>query len=357
MNLKEELGMLCGGAVEVLAGDPLDIPCIETSDPEKLCKHPVVSVHMITYNHEPYIRQAIEGVMMQKTDFEFELVIGEDCSTDKTREICFEYQAKFPDKVRVLWWNKNLGGIGANGKRVEARCRGAYIAFCEGDDFWIDEYKLQRQYDLVKKTKSVGCVAFNRIMDCDGHEENSVWSPKATINSSDYLKHYFHTSTYFFHKETLVKMKSKFSRILQWYDTVVFHCMADMGDIALLPEIVSTRRITGRGVATSLSDQRRVVLGLKQLIPLYLYGPQKWHNNFGERILDMTCHYFYRHTLRFSHEDFVKYKGVVQRVFFKSFLRFIWSLCAWMALARFIKYRTESWFVDIVSFISARRSR
>ena len=63
---------------------------------------------MITYNHEPFIRQAIEGVMMQKTDFEFELIIGEDASQDKTREICLEYQKKYPDKIRVLWWHENL---------------------------------------------------------------------------------------------------------------------------------------------------------------------------------------------------------------------------------------------------------
>ena len=88
MTLKEELEILRGEPIGVFTGDPMDIPCIETSDAEKLCKRPVVSVHMITYNHEPYIRQAIEGVMMQKTDFEFELIIGEDCSQDKTREIC-----------------------------------------------------------------------------------------------------------------------------------------------------------------------------------------------------------------------------------------------------------------------------
>ena len=94
MTVKEEFEMLRGEPIKVFEGDSMNIPCIETSDAEKLCKHPIVSVHMLAYNHEPYIRQAIEGVMMQQTDFEFELVIGEDCSTDKTREICFEYQKR-----------------------------------------------------------------------------------------------------------------------------------------------------------------------------------------------------------------------------------------------------------------------
>ena len=153
MTLKEELEILRGEPIKVFDGDPMDIPCIETSDPEKLCKHPVVSVHMITYNHEPYIRQAIEGVMMQKTNFEFELVIGEDCSQDKTREICFEYQKKYPDKIRVLWWHENLQKVshpaGGNGRRTTAHCRGEFIAFCEGDDYWIDPLKLQKQVDVM----------------------------------------------------------------------------------------------------------------------------------------------------------------------------------------------------------------
>ena len=115
MTLKEKLEILRGEPIEVFDGDPMDIPCIETSDAEMLCRHPVVSVHMITYNHEPYIRQAIEGVMMHKTDFEFELVIGEDASTDKTREICFEYQKRYPEKIRVLWWHEDVSKLGGNG--------------------------------------------------------------------------------------------------------------------------------------------------------------------------------------------------------------------------------------------------
>ena len=164
MTLKEELEILRGEPIQVYEGNPMDIPCIETSDPEKLCKHPVVSVHMITYNHEHYIRQAIEGVMMQKTDFEFELVIGEDCSQDKTREICFEYQEKYPDKIRVLWWHENVSKFGGNGRRNRAHWRGEFIAFCEGDDYWIDPLKLQKQVDVLRKHSGVGLVFTNGFL-------------------------------------------------------------------------------------------------------------------------------------------------------------------------------------------------
>ena len=171
MTLKEELEILRGEPIGVYEGDPMDIPCIETSDSERLCRYPVVSVHMITYNHEPDIRQAIEGVMMQKTDFEFELVIGEDASTDKTREICFEYQKRYPDKIRVLWWHENLGKVGhpagGNATRTTAHCRGEFIAFCEGDDYWIDPLKLQKQVNAMRQFPSVGYCVTGAKVKCE----------------------------------------------------------------------------------------------------------------------------------------------------------------------------------------------
>ena len=199
MTLKEELEILRGEPIEVFEGDPMDIPCIETSDPERLCKNPVVSVHMITYNHEPYIRQAIEGVMMQKTDFEFELVIGEDCSQDKTREICFEYQKKYPDKIRVLWWHENLNKVkhpaGGNGRRTTAHCRGEFIAFCEGDDYWTDPLKLQKQVDVMRKYPVVGlCMTSAKVIN-RMTEEFRLWNesgemPYGHIVGKDFIARY-----------------------------------------------------------------------------------------------------------------------------------------------------------------------
>ena len=132
--------------------DAWNIPCIETSDAEKLCKRPLVSVNMQTYNHEKFITQAIEGVMMQETDFEYELIIGEDCSKDRTREICFEYQKKYPDKIRVLWAEENVCRLfcQANVNRCLIRSRGKYVACCEGDDYWTDPKKLQKQVEYME---------------------------------------------------------------------------------------------------------------------------------------------------------------------------------------------------------------
>ena len=105
---------------------------------------PKVSVWMITYNHERFVAQAIESVLMQTADFPVELVIGEDGSTDGTRAICAEYARAHPSRVRLLPGGRNLGVV-ANMVRTLAACRGPYIALCEGDDYWTDPNKLQKQ--------------------------------------------------------------------------------------------------------------------------------------------------------------------------------------------------------------------
>lgn len=102
---------------------------------------PLVSVCMITYNQSLYIKQAIEGVLMQETDFPFEFIISDDCSTDSTRKICQYYKELYPDKITLLLPEKNLG-ISDNFYTTLFSATGKYIAFCEGDDYWIDSHKL-----------------------------------------------------------------------------------------------------------------------------------------------------------------------------------------------------------------------
>ena len=120
-----------------------------------------VSICMITYNHEPYIVEAIEGVLMQKTTFPIELVIGEDCSTDNTRKIVIEYAEKYPDKIRPILHEKNHGMM-KNFIETTYAARGNYIALCEGDDYWIDSYKLQKQVDFLEANEEY-CLSFHKV--------------------------------------------------------------------------------------------------------------------------------------------------------------------------------------------------
>ena len=273
MALKEDFEILRGEPISVFDGDPMDIPCIETSDVEKLCKHPVVSVSMITYNHEQYIRQAIEGVMMQKTDFEFELVIGEDASQDKTREICFEYQKKYPEKIRVLWWYKNVSRLGGNGRRVKAHCRGDFIAFCEGDDYWIDPLKLQKQIEIMRRNPSVAlCFGRSRVLEqCTGEisDEVSNNSPDGLVSGEEFSKQRLfgfmkgvngpsipnsstRTLTAVIRKPVLQMMFDRFQEIftmsLRLGDTTMWLGGACFGDIFFMTDVMGIYRMNSSGI-------------------------------------------------------------------------------------------------------------
>ena len=94
---------------------------------------PIVSVIVLAYNQEKYIAQCIEGILMQKADFPFEIVIGEDFSVDRTREIVLAYKEKFPDKLHVILSSQNLGPA-QNALQIQKNCQGKYLALCEGDD-------------------------------------------------------------------------------------------------------------------------------------------------------------------------------------------------------------------------------
>ncbi len=107
-----------------------------------------LSVLMITYDHEKFIAQALDSVLMQEVSFDYEIVIGEDCSTDGTRNILIEYQKMHPDKIRLLLPEKNLG-MHRNFVETYNACRGQYVALLEGDDYWTSPRKLQKQADFL----------------------------------------------------------------------------------------------------------------------------------------------------------------------------------------------------------------
>lgn len=131
---------------------------------------PMVSIFCMVYNHEPFIRQCLEGFLMQKCNFDYEIVLGEDCSTDNSREIILEYANKFPGKFKLLLHDKNIGAS-QNQKIVFENCTGKYIALCEGDDYWTDPLKLQKQVDFLDKQKEVVCLMHNAVLINNGRLE------------------------------------------------------------------------------------------------------------------------------------------------------------------------------------------
>jgi glycosyltransferase involved in cell wall biosynthesis len=113
---------------------------------------PLVSICCLCYNHEPYIRECLEGFMMQKTNFAFEVLIHDDASTDKSAKIIREYEVKYPDIIKPIYQieNQYSKGVGVTRGFQFPRAKGKYIAMCEGDDYWTDPYKLQKQVDFLE---------------------------------------------------------------------------------------------------------------------------------------------------------------------------------------------------------------
>ena len=146
------------------------------------CENPTVSVHMITYNHEKFIAQAIESVLMQETDFPVELIIGEDCSSDSTRRIVEEYVRKYPNVIKAFLHEQNVG-MANNSDAVGNACRGQYKAFLEGDDYWTHPKKLQKQVQLMEANPHYlmcGSASRTVIRTAEGDEkEAGLFQPKA----------------------------------------------------------------------------------------------------------------------------------------------------------------------------------
>jgi len=149
-----------------------------------IINNPLVSVLMPTYNHAPYIAQAIEGTLMQKTNFDFEILIGEDDSADGTRELCQEYTAKCPDKIR-LFLNDRKNVVYINGRptgrwnfiNLLKNSNGKYIAICEGDDFWTNPYKLQKQVDFLEANPEYAISFHNAIVEFyDPYKKEMLYS-------------------------------------------------------------------------------------------------------------------------------------------------------------------------------------
>jgi glycosyltransferase involved in cell wall biosynthesis len=148
---------------------------IEVSSPDCIGVQPLVSVLMITYNHAPYLAEAIEGVLSQACDFPVELIIGEDASSDDTRRIALEYQQRHPQAIRVVHSPRNVGMI-ANSRRIFARARGEFVAYCEGDDYWCSARKLAMQVQLLRDNPAAAVAHSDWVRSTfDGARWNVAW--------------------------------------------------------------------------------------------------------------------------------------------------------------------------------------
>ena len=215
---------------------------------------PMVSVVMIAYNVEKYIVEAIESVLMQKTTFKVELVIGEDCSKDSTRKIALSYEKKYPEIISVLQHEKNLG-LTPNCVATHNVCRGKYIALLDSDDYWTDTNKLQRQIDFLESNSNFsGCGHQSmKIYDDDssaplpfGTQEDKVY------DLTDMITHRkFHTSSFVYRRE-IWKKTGGIPTNISSNERAIYPMVAIFGKIKYFKESMCVYRFTGFGLSSKI---------------------------------------------------------------------------------------------------------
>ena len=203
-----------------------------------------VSIVCAAFNHEKYIAQCLEGFVTQSTDFKFEAIVHDDCSSDSTPEIIREYAEKYPDIIKPVFEEENQKskGVAITGDIIIPRSGGKYLAFCEGDDYWCDSKKLQRQYDYMEEHPECAMCVHNTLRhDLDGGQEDlkfNDWSDVHTMSEEDvFFGWNVHLSSYFIRKEYYDRPEYKKKYWFGDYVTLL-HAYAQ-GTVVCLPYVMS----------------------------------------------------------------------------------------------------------------------
>lgn len=222
---------------------------------------PKVSVLMITYNHERFIGQAIESVLAQKADFPIELVIGEDCSTDGTRQICEAFAASHPHRIRLLPSVRNLGLL-ANYMRTWEACQGDFIATIDGDDFWLVSDKLATQVNLLEADARFSMCFHNALLaDECGQLTNEVNDSASVPREMSFRE--FIDNGLFMPTATVMFRGGLFRQLPEWLGNLPFedwptHVLhATRGPIGFVPQTMSAYRIHSQGAWSGLDRLRQ----------------------------------------------------------------------------------------------------
>lgn len=232
---------------------------------------PKVSICCITYNHAKYIRQALDSFLMQKTNFPYEVLIHDDASTDGTTEIIKEYENKYPEIIKPIYQKENQFSKGVSISKTFnfPRVKGKYVALCEGDDYWTDENKLQKQVDFMDANPDY-TICFHdvkRIFEISS-QENDIYPTAATkqvcpLYDFNNLLHcnFIQTNSVMYRWDAVKNVCKNFpDNILpgDWYLHLMF---AKEGKIKHLPEVMSVYRINSGGIwSQSYSDREQFFL-------------------------------------------------------------------------------------------------
>lgn len=223
----------------------------------------IVSVSLITYNQKKFIGQAIDSVLEQKTTFKYELIIGDDCSTDGTREILLYYQKKHPDIIKLILHENKGDGIPGKKNFVSTiyASKGKYIALLDGDDFWNDKNKLQKQVDFLE-TNPDYAICFHQVHEKYPNGRKQVSTLVKEKNATTYTIEDLAKGN-FIYVPSVVFRNKLFNKFPEWFweapagDYLVHMLNAAKGKIRFLPNVMATYRRHSAGFWTAISSAQR----------------------------------------------------------------------------------------------------
>ncbi len=260
----------------------------------------MVSVSIVTYNHKNYISQCLDSVLMQETTFPFEIILGEDESNDGTREICIEYAKKFPDKIKLFLRSRKdviyVNGYASGRFNMLENLKstnGNYIALLEGDDYWTDPLKLQKQVDILEENKTlVACHHWQKIAIQKDEKYLEVDSPK----DGYYSQPVSNVKAIFSNKLRLKSRTLMFRNIIDdnffpdWFTKMAFgdvplsFLLGKHGDFGFLDEEMAVYRQSGKGVSTAglseLGHKQFTVQHFKSWIEIWDYADMHYNYKF-----------------------------------------------------------------------------
>lgn len=220
-----------------------------------------LSVCIFTYNHCKYITKAIDGALSQLTDFDYEIVIGDDCSSDGTREIIQNYERKYPNRIKAIYNQKNLGMMQNNINTI-LECKGEYIALLDGDDFWVENTKLQTQIDFLESNTDYSfCFHDGNIFVENGSNINSTCC-NYTSNKDIFFKDVIYecgipTFSIIFRSSAIRDYPPSWFKTLNAPDRPLFLLLADKGKGYYFDNCWGTYRLHSNGCWTGQGYQSR----------------------------------------------------------------------------------------------------
>ena len=227
----------------------------------------MVSICCITYNHAPFIRQCLDGFLMQKTNFAIEVLIHDDASTDGTEEIIREYEAKYPDIIKPLYEKENQWVKGRRGSAVFnfPRARGKYIALCEGDDYWTDPLKLQKQVEFLEENTDCSlCFHASKSIRNNDPGDFILKRPKTIPQTNKFeMKDailggggFMATNSMLFHRE-YIQDRPEWMDKTPVGDVPLMLLLASKGKIGYIDDVMSVYRVMSSSTSWSTSMQDR----------------------------------------------------------------------------------------------------